>query len=454
MIANIIFNLLLKEDIVPTAVLLIDQNNTKDFNIFTTVLNAEAPKSIACRRVVKENGIYNETAFLGNKFQTIRAKLVPFPPFVIYNGSSFDINHPGTEVKLLRTLAQTCNLNVEYYLSDPKHTRGNVFDNGTLTKEFKELHENKYDVLLGGRIITYPRALYLNPSPSYCTDELVWCVPNRQYYKYNINIQIAVLLIGLLILVILVVFIWYANRSKEPRLKFGTSVEGIILNSFSICLFVAIPRLPKTDRSRYLVGLLILFAFFCTTMFTTTITSLFIGKVPSQKFDSMGRIYKSNLKTYYTTNTFRHFTDILIPGISKEELVKRKIDCQDTLKCLKGIAEEDSAVAVLKNNVKYLLNTKNVERTSIYCFHFKCGRSVGLIMRKGFRHADKFNKIIHVLLSMGIVQKWYHEVFWNNHRETNLDVQKLNLEELSVVFYILIFGYSCSFLMFVCEIFT
>ncbi|CAG9826369.1 unnamed protein product [Diabrotica balteata] len=356
MIANIIFNLLLKEDIVPTAVVLIDQD-TKAFNIFTTVLNAKAPTSIACRRVVKENAKYYHTTFSNNTFKRVRAKFYPFPPFVIYNGTSFDMKHPGIEIKLLRTLAQTCNLTVEYYLSDPKCTKGEVFDNGTLTKDFKELHENKYDVITGGYVVTYPRALYLNPSAAYSTDELIWCVPNSQYYKYNINIQLVVLMVGLLIPVVLVVLIWYANRSKEARLKFGTSVEGIILNSFSICLFVAIPQLPKTDRLRYLVGLLIIFAFFCTTMFTTTITSLFIRKTPSQKFDSMEKLYKSNLKTYYTTNTFHYFSHVFIPGISRAELAQRKIDCSDTLKCLNAVAEGDSAVVISKYNVEYLMMT-------------------------------------------------------------------------------------------------
>ncbi|KAI2473915.1 Ionotropic receptor 118 [Diabrotica virgifera virgifera] len=455
-IANTIFKLLLKEDIVPIAVLLIDQNNTKDFNIFTTVLNSEASTSIACRQVVKEDTIiYSETAFSDNTFKTVRAKFYPFPPFVIHNGTSFDMKHPGIEINLLQTLAQTCNLNVEYYLSDPKDTKGEVFQNGTLTKDFKELHENKYDVILGGYVITYPRSLYLNPSVTYSTDELIWCVPNSQYYKYNINIKRVVLLVGLLIFVVLVVFIWYANIRKEPRLKFGTSIEGIILNSFSICVFVPIPRLPKTGRLRYLVGLLIIFAFFCTTMFNTTITSLFIGKAPSQRFDSMEKIYKSNLKTYYTTNTFHYFTDLLIPGITKEELAKRKIDCSDTLTCLKIVAEGDSALVISKYNVEYLMTMREVDHTSIYRFHFGNDRPLGLIMRKGFRHADKFNKIIHLLLSKGIVQKWNRDIFWNRRYETTKqDFQRLNLKELAVVFYVLVFGCSCSFLMFVCEILT
>ncbi|KAI2473914.1 Ionotropic receptor 117 [Diabrotica virgifera virgifera] len=453
-IANTIFNLLVKDDIVPIAVLLIDQINTKDFNIFTTVLNTEAPSSIACRRAVKGDATYNEIAFSDNTFKTVRAKFYPSAPFVIHNGTTFDVKHPGIEIKLLQTIAKICNLNVEYYLSDPKYTRGEVFKNGTPTKEFKELHEGKYDVILGGYIITYPRAMYFNPSVPYSPGYLLWCVPNNPYYKYSINIQRVVLVVGPLILILLVVFIWYANKSKQPRLKFGTSVEGIILNSFSICIFVPIPRLPKTDRLRYLVGLLIIFAFFCTTMFTTTITSLFIGKVPSQKFDSMEKIFKSNLKTYYSTNTFRFFTDGIIPGISKEELAKRRIDCTDTLKCLKGVAKEDSALLASKSSVEYLLNTKRVDQTSIYCFNSVHGLARGLIMRKGFRYTEKFNKIIHLLVSKGIVQKWRNEIFWNYHPETNLDVQELNLEELSVVFYILIFGYSCSFLMFLCEIFT
>ncbi|KAI2474125.1 Ionotropic receptor 122 [Diabrotica virgifera virgifera] len=458
-VANILFTLLWKEDIAPIAVLLIDQNNLTDFNIFTRSsiygTNIDVSVSNTYKGLVRESTTYSKTVFSINKFKKVRAKFYPWRPFVIYNGISFNLKNPGIEVKLIKTLAQIFNLTVEFYGIDTCAS-GEVFDNGTVTMEFQELANNKFDIIFGGYTLTYGRMLYFNPSVPYYLDELLWCVPSRIYYEFNITIHKEVIFIVLLILLVLISCIWYVDQSTEPKLRFDTSIDGIVLKTFAICLHVTIARLPKTGTLRYFIGLLIIFAFLCNTMVTMNITSLFIGRKPSQKYDSMSKIYyKSNLKTYFVTNSFRYFTSDFIEGIPRDVISKRKIDCHDNLECLKIVADGDSALLTRKSNTEYLLKKKYVDKKSLYCFHYSYGSSISLIMKKSFMYINEFNRIIHLLLSTGVVQKWEKEIFsLSNEDNSELNVQGLKLQEIIVIFYILIFGCTCSILVFLFEIYT
>ncbi|KAI2474122.1 Ionotropic receptor 119 [Diabrotica virgifera virgifera] len=451
--SNIIFTILWKEAIVPMAVILIDQKNLTNFNIFTRSsmydLNIDISELNICRRFRGENITYDKIVTKKmDTFKKVRVKFFPWPPFSMYDGQ------PGIEIRLIETLAKTCKLTVEYYEIDPRYPSGEVFANGTLTKEFKELSDNKFDIIFGGYKLTYGRILYLSPSISYYYDELLWCVPSKKYYQVNIYIQKMVILLSLLILLVLIVLIWYTNRSEEPKLRFDASIDGIVVKAFAICLHIAITRLPRTGRLRYFVGLLVIFAFFCNIMFTTKITSFFIKREPCQMYDSMSKIYQHNLKTYFVTNSLRYFSNDFIEGISRDEIVKRKIDCHDSLECLKFIQEGLSAFLTTKSNTEYFLNTKQVDKESIYCFHYSYGSSISLIMRKGFLYINEFNTIIHQLLSAGVVQKWKQEIFSvNNKDQKELEVEKLKLQDIVVIFYILIFGCICSCLVFLCEIY-
>ncbi|KAI2473913.1 Ionotropic receptor 116 [Diabrotica virgifera virgifera] len=454
-IANKVFTLLWKEDIVPIAVLLLDQNNTKDFNIFTKSffydLNVDVPTTTLCGRLAKGT-VLSKNKLKKNTFRTVRAKLYPFPPFVIYD-DNLNVKISGIEIKLLEILSQALKLTIEYSLSDPSCPKGEAYNNGTITREFKELFDKKYDLIFGGYATSYGRILYFDLSFSYYYDELMWCAPSRKFYGHKLKIQRVVILLGLLLLVVLLGLIWHASINKQ-RLKFGTSIEDIVLKSYAICLYIAITRLPKTDRLRYLVGILIIFAFFCNTMFTTTITSLFIGRKPSQKYDSMPKLYKNNLTTYFITNSFRYFTSEFIQGIPRDEIERRKTDCKDTLECLKRVVEGDSALLTTKSNTDYLLNMRKIDKESLNCFHYSYGRSMSIIMRKGFMYTDDFDRIIRLLVSTGVVQKWRRDIFWDYQDKTKLNFKELELKEFLLVFYILIFGCSCSILVFFCELCT
>ncbi|KAI2474124.1 Ionotropic receptor 121 [Diabrotica virgifera virgifera] len=461
--ANTIFTILWKEDIVPIAVILIDQKNLTNLDIFTRSsmydLNVNISELSICGRLRRENITYNKIVTRPMEtFKKVRAKFYRWPPFTMYDGISFDgsfsLKKPGIEKRLIETLAKTCKLTVEYYEIDPRYPSGEVFANGTLTKEFKDLADNKFDIIFGGYTLTYERILYLSPSVSYYYDELLWCVPSKKQYQYDIYIEKIVILLGLLILLALIILIWYTNRSEEPISRFDSSIDGIVLKAFAICLHIPIPCLPKSNRLRYFVGLLIIFAFFCNTTFTTEITSFFMKRKPCQMYDSMPKIYKNNLKTYFVTNSIRYFNSDFIEGISRDEIVKRKIDCHDSLECLKFIQEGLSSFLTTKSNTEYYLDMKQVDKELIYCFYYSYGSSISLIMRKGFLYINEFNTIIHQLLSTGVVEKWKQEIFSvNNKDQRELGVEELKLEDIFVIFYILIFGYICSILVFLCEIY-
>ncbi|KAI2473910.1 Ionotropic receptor 113 [Diabrotica virgifera virgifera] len=384
----------------------------------------------------------------------IKIKYYPWPPSVITKNKIVDVDRPGIEAKVITTVAERLKVNVTYTSLSTKYPKGTVYANKTLVREFIDLFEKRYDVLAGGYVSTLQRIEFFTPSIFIHKEGLLWCVPKEDEKYFSFHIHKEVMLGLILTFFLLLAIIEWINKHQESN-KAKTSFCAVIFNGLAICFSVSVTNFPKTKKLRCFVGVLIIFSYLCSILITGQVTSSFI-MVPSQKYDTMKKIYESNLTTYLVTNSETLFSNNIVNNVPRNVIIERMITCQNTSYCLKLVTKGHSALFNTKFNTHYLVSTDLAYRDSIYFFRYPSDIYVSLIMRKGFMYIEEFDKNIMLMQSSGLIDKWIKEVLIKNYHTNKLKIEfnAMKLVDFLKISYIPLCGYFFSILVFVCEIVT
>ncbi|KAI2473947.1 Ionotropic receptor 107 [Diabrotica virgifera virgifera] len=464
--ANKIFDLLLEEGIIQVLVLFQDDNHLNLIKLYHYILSKNYRVKIDAFsfKVVEyscENGKTSEQNYKHDKISdkmrerfTIKTRFQPIPPFVVMENNTVNPDNPGIEMLLLNTLAEQLKLKIHHTSishTSSIHTNtqiltGDVFLNGTVTREFKELYDEKIDIIFGSFFQTYERMLIFSSSSSYYQHQLVWCVPRKGDEQSTPTIQKQVLLLVLLCFLILTLLIWMVNQKQKHRY----SLHHVIYCSVSIFFAVSIAKQPKTVFLRYLVALLIIFSFLCDNIFTSSITSFLISKKTKLKYDTMKKIYDHNLTTYLLEKSYKFLTQEEIDGIPKALVEQRRIICRDFVRCLEQVAQGDSAFLTFKVFTQYY--APRIDISAIYCFDFLRSIPIGLITRKEFLLLEMFNKKIQDIVSAGLIHKWTRDLTTVPDWTLLSKERRLTIGEFTYLFQMVFCGYLLSFLVFLYEI--
>ncbi|KAI2473934.1 Ionotropic receptor 110 [Diabrotica virgifera virgifera] len=456
-IADKVFQLLLEEWIKYTIVLLVDEEQLSSFRIYSysfffdsLLLKYSCENGKTSNRAIV---LYDGVSAAIKERYTIQTRFQPIPPFIITDNNTVNPDNPGMEMLLMNTLAEQLNLKINHtsishssVISTNKLVNiGNVYPNGTATREFKELSDKKIDIIFGSFFQTYERMLYFSSSNSFFQHQLVWCVPRKVDQQSFPKIQIEVLVLFLLCFLILILLIWLVNRREKHSRKYQNFLHYIIYSSVSIFFAVSITKQPKTAFLRYLIALLIIFSLLCNNIFTSSITSFLISKKSKLKYDTMKKIYDHNLTTYFTLNKFDD-----IDGVPKALIEQRRIMCRDYVSCFKHVAQGDSAFLTLKIFTQYF--APRIDLSAIYCFDFLNSIPIGLVTRKEFLFSEKFNKKIQEIVSAGLIQKWTRDLTTATNWTLACKERRLSIGEFKYLFQMTLCGYLLSFLVFLYEV--
>uniref|UniRef100_A0A6P7GIB6 Uncharacterized protein LOC114338516 n=1 Tax=Diabrotica virgifera virgifera TaxID=50390 RepID=A0A6P7GIB6_DIAVI len=411
--ADEIFNILWGEDINKAVIILLNAHANFSFNVYSrspfVSQTGQSPVSDTCTGGVFRKGrkLYHNFFPTRKSDWAVRVRYFPWPPYAIVSDKNNTLNSkcPGFEVDLLNSLSEYSNVDISFEPTGINQPRGDCWSNGTLTREFQDLFEKQYDILIGSYAVSYERMLYFSTSFPTHEESLIWCVPNKHVFVYSNTVNSGVLGLVVLTSIALAVLTWLVNRRRSRKTKYRRSFGDIVYAAFSIFLGIGIPRLPKTPMLRFLLGLMILFAFLSSVMFTSNITSSLIGTPAQQKYGSMKEIYKHNLTTYFAVNSIKFFMDEYIDGVPLKEIKSKHIDCNNISECLRYVESGNSSLTVARGIVDYILNVEHIDKNKIYCFPYVNAMSIVLIYRKGFLLTNKYNSLISMYHAFGLIDK-------------------------------------------------
>ncbi|KAI2473911.1 Ionotropic receptor 114 [Diabrotica virgifera virgifera] len=452
-LANDLIHFLWKKDITKTVILLPREDDQSSIDAYTTsTFRRDSFFTNSCK-----NGSFLTQEMLYKKIlprlstTPIKIKYYPWQPSIITKNNMIDVKRPGIEGKVINTIIKRLKVNVTYTSLSTKYPKGTVYPNRTLIREFIDLFEKRYDVLAGSYVSTLQRLEFFTPSIYIHKDALVWCVPKHDEHSVNFQIQREVMVGLILTFLLLVSIIEWINKHQESN-KLKMPFWTVILNGLAICFSVSVTNFPKTKKLRCFVGILIIFSYLCSILITGQITSGLIV-VPNQKYDTMKKIYESNLSTYMVTNSEMFFSNNIVNGVPRNIIMDRMITCQDTSYCLKLVGEGHSALLNGRINTHYLLSTDNGYRDSIYFFRYPADIYVSFIMRKGFMYIEEFDKNIMLMQSSGLISQWIKEfLIKDDNTKLHIEFKAMKLVDFLKISYLPFCGYFFSILVFVCEL--
>ncbi|CAH1102143.1 unnamed protein product [Psylliodes chrysocephalus] len=455
-----LFNGLHEEGVVNGVILLLKEKNSTIFNMYTT-------RSFS-RKFTNKTLIVNSCDF--GKFsnsrplypkertkeiskKTIKIGYYVFEPYCIER-LTFEVNNKltGIEINLMNTITDKLNIKVNYIKS--KMASGNVYSNGTLTNEFVSLHKKRLDMIIGGYVLSPARTIYFIQTCPFLKQKMVWCVPHQYIYPHSLNSNLLFLFSIVIVYTILIIILWVVDRKQRPTFRLYKNVSHLIINSWGILLGKPTVLLPKSNKLRYFIILMLLFAFEINIIITSKMTTSFIKAYRVEKYDSLKKIYDHNLTTYFAENTMQYFANRETDdGVSFETIIHKETVCSNQIQCLKNVAAGTAAFFLPDDRKNYLLQFLKENETSIYCSTFIDYVYVSGIMRKGFSFTRQFNKIIGELSSAGIIDHWKREMFMDQKKEESRRLEKLSIRDIQTALYILACGYIFSFIIFSVEIY-
>lgn len=357
----------------------------------------------------------------------------------------------GIDINLVNTIADKLNIKIKYILLT---TKGNVFDNGSVTHEYKSLHQKKIDMLIGGYTLTPARMFYFKQTSIFMQERFEWCVPHQHVYPQLIKINKLVVFTIILVYAILVTILWVLDLRNKTSFSHYKNVSDLILSSWAVILGNTTKHLPKFTKIRYVFGLLLIYAYYVNVIITSKLTSSLIKSHPIEKYDSFKKIYDYNLTTYFEPNLIHFYTkNKEIDGVPLEIILSKNITCENRMKCLKTVAEGNSAYFLTKYRKKYLLKLLKENKTAFHSFTFFDPIYTAAVVRNDFPYIKQFNKMINRICASGFITKWIGDIFVIERDEHIVTLEKLCIRHIQEALFIFAAGCSCSLIVFLLEIY-
>jgi hypothetical protein len=431
---------------------------------------------------VMENGgklLKNSDLFLEkvpHKFNCppLRVATVNVQPFVVLKGTYKNHNNEkmyifeGPEIDLLHLI--TKHLNISFYYLPPPPDQMPFLDQ--LSYTIQKVVVGEADIGIGSIPLISDAASFADYTVSYFRTGERWYVPCPKPFPRLQKVAAVFLpttwIMIVIVLLTVVIVTWSsANRSDGNDPRHYRSVSGCLLNTFSVSLGVSVPELPYTSLTRLCFLLFVWYSLAISTVFQTLFTSILVDPGVIDQIRSFEEMLSSGIEYGYNKDTHYYYYPYGSELYGEKEMLKYGQNCPDYKECLlRVITKGDYATLRSEIYAEYFVTTTMPKRVKPLCSlesRFK-KYQVNAYMTKGSHLLDSFNKIINRVLESGIVDKKMSEFreAWRYQtapgavkydvKSTDEGYFVLSTEHLEIALYVLVFGYGCSFLMFIGEL--
>jgi hypothetical protein len=404
----------------------------------------------------------------------LKAATVNVEPFVLFKGTYRNSNNEtvhifeGPEIEMLDVIAKHLNLSV-YYLP-PLSAQMPFFDQLSFT--IQKVVVGEADVGIGILPLISDAASFADYTVPYFRTGERWYVPCPKPFPRLQKVAAIFLpttwitIVVVLLLVMIVTWI-SANRPDGNESRHYRSVSGCLLNSLSVFVGVSVPELPCTSVTRLCLMLFVWYSLAISTVFQTFFTSILVDPGVIDQIRSFEEILESGIEFGYNKATHEYYYPEGSELYGEKEMLQHGQDCPDYKECLlRVIVKGDYATLRSEIYAEYFVTTTMPKRLRPLCCvesSFKTYQLTGY-MTKDSPLLHAFNTVINRLIESGIVDKRTREFQRAWRFLTAPDAQKydvestdegyfvLSREHLAIAFYVLLFGYGCSVLMFIGEV--
>jgi len=370
----------------------------------------------------------------------------------------------GWEVKLLNIITKTMNMTL-HYLDQIDDFWDLADSQGNYAGFTRELLNDSADVSLGLLIVREPLPVVVVPTRPHHWGQLSWYVPCGSRYPRWMSISRmfsgsvwVLLMMSVLLSVPVITFLARFSDDSHYKTKSNT-----FFSTWASILSVSVPAMPRTWPLRCFFISWICYSLAVGTVFQTYLTSFLIdpGIMPHPR--NLEELARSDMKLGFAYKDEVFYQDRT--DSQARQILAKKVECSASDTCYIW-AKKYKNLSILTSDLLYKFqSSKNpsYDTSSNSLCQIEDGvverGPIVMVLPKGSALLDRINDIIFHVVEAGVFGEW---VKMTDHIQMvkekaffpvglSDEYYKLSLEHLQSAFYLLLFGYCLSFVIFVTE---
>ncbi|KAG8180276.1 hypothetical protein JTE90_013529 [Oedothorax gibbosus] len=372
----------------------------------------------------------------------------------------------GCEGLFLRDLLQ--GLGLEYRVVTPvDRNYGFLLPNGSWTGLIGMVHRDEADLAMGGLVITEKRLRYVDFSVPYNINPLTFAIgrpklePLKNAYIYPFKIVVWGCSLGLIIAMSASLYLMFYRKH---------SILTMFLEVFATTLRQPFQFVPDSSTLKAFLSLWLLCAFVLSSSYSGALLSFLLlptqSKIPENFFELSEAVDKGTVESYVIRGGI---TEFILNDASQDHLkvistaIEKNSWYLDVTNIQKqsSLVTESEKVAFISGRFGLKLSlSKLSQQPKVFISNDVIAElHLGVAFGRNFCCKKKLNKIINRLLSAGLLEKYFNDVFFRKglldmREEHPIDEQEvqITLEEISGIFLLLLIGYALAFVAFLGEI--
>jgi hypothetical protein len=370
----------------------------------------------------------------------------------------------GWEVKLLNIITKAMNMTLHFLdpVDDFLDLTGST---GNYAGFARELLKDRADVSVGLLIVRVPLPVVVVSTRPYHWGKLSWYVPCGSRYPSWMSISrmfsgsVWVLLM-MSVVISVPVFTFLARFSDDSLYKIKSNT---FFNTLASILSASVPAMPRTWPVRCFFISWVCYSLAVGTVFQTYLTSFLInpGIIPHPR--NLEELARSDMKLGFAYKDEVFYQDRT--DSQARRILAKKVECLAPDTCYIW-AKKYKNISILTSDLLYKFqNSKNPsnDTSSNSLCQIEDGviehGPIVMVLPKGSALLDRINDIILHVVEAGVFGEW---VTMTDHiqmvKEKSFfpgglsdEYYKLSLEHLQSAFYLLLFGYCLSLIIFITE---
>ncbi|XP_039751304.1 uncharacterized protein LOC120627377 [Pararge aegeria] len=396
-----------------------------------------------------QENLYPPKLVTGLRNCTFKAILPHWPPYSINPAKSDGSKLPGIEEALLSEIGKLEHFQINFTYSDDGEEFSMIENGVNAVGPLYFLQKRKADMMLGGMILTHQRAKafhYICEHLAY-TDEIAYQVKTatavaswkNTYLEFDGTVWTVFIFAFLVYFLIFIILV-------RPRDK------GRIMLKMVGYLFLAGNIIRGNFFTRYLFIHWVLFAYIINVYYVSNLVSLTTNPLSNYQVSEEEDLAKFNMQPCVSPVIKGYLSSVKI----NDSIWKHQRDgCDNLLESINTVRQSDDLYTVVIRSL-YKYNKFNFcdewGDHEIYTFHKPLTKTIyAIYLYKGFPMLEQLNMQTLRMRENGLIERFlyllYHERRDKYHFKTKKERYHVN-----VPWYILLFGYILSAVVFIMEL--
>jgi len=390
---------------------------------------------------------------------------INYPPYIFHNEEMGIVY--GIEPSLLEILSKKLNFTYEYAFAPPNEMWGAVTDFGnnniSITGLLGMLHRKEVDVVLGDLYVKYEESKYIDFSQPYGMSHECFLVPvtlpHPRWTALFDPFQWPVWIALILSFAFVVLTLRLAAKLRNASISYNDIYLCILFVLGHVLGIHQNDRGIRSSANRILFIIWLLCVLVIATGYRTELISFMTSPYIPPPVDTVQQLIQSSISKITFGNLMKE-TMMRSNSQFLKELGQQIIVTYNFTYMFSLMDSGTWAVQSSKETLKYMAAIKFKEGTAgDYRLHLMLECVLPTLSAFGLQQnsllKDDFNYETQRLIEAGLIQhhrsEFARRLPENPIANVNNVIEPLSLDQLKVVFYLLLFGYLVSFICFVIE---